>query len=136
MIDVAVKVFGVTLLISLQSEGGRRTRPNQSGFRPGRGCTDQMHNLRRALERRCSFQQATVICFGEFASAFESVDGDSLRWIMVVDGMLFKLLGLIKAYYKSTKIKVRASGCDSVSFGIRSGVRQGCVLSLLPSSIT
>ncbi len=35
----------------------QRTRPNQSGFRPGRGCTDQMHNLRRTLEQRWSFSK-------------------------------------------------------------------------------
>ncbi len=38
-------------------------------------------------------------------------------------------LRLIKAYYSSTKITVRASASDSMSFEIRSGVRQGCALS-------
>ncbi len=37
-----------------------------------------MHNLRRTLEQRWSFQQATVMCFVDFASAFDSVDRDSL----------------------------------------------------------
>ncbi len=50
LIDVAAKVFGVILLKRFQSERNQCTRPNQSGFRPGRGCTDQMHNLRRTLE--------------------------------------------------------------------------------------
>ncbi len=50
LIDVAAKVFGVILLKRFQSERDPRTRPYQSGFRPGRGCTDQMHNLRRTLE--------------------------------------------------------------------------------------
>ncbi len=40
-----------------------------------------------------------------------------------------KPLRLIEAYYASTKIKVRASGSDYMPFEIRSGVRQGCVLS-------
>ncbi len=76
-----------------------------------------------------SFLQATVMCFVDFASAFDSVDRDSLWQIMAADGMLPKLLRLIKAYYSSTKIKVRASGSDSMPFEIRSGVRQGCALS-------
>ncbi len=74
-------------------------------------------------------QQATVMCFVDFASAFDSVDRDSLWWIMAADGMPPKLLTLIKAYYSSTKMKVRASGSDSMPFEIRSGVRQGCALS-------
>ncbi len=38
-----------------QPEMVQRTRPNQSGFRPGRGCTDPTHNLRCTLEQRWSF---------------------------------------------------------------------------------
>ncbi len=67
-----------------------------------------------------------VLCASLTASAFDSVDRDSLWRIMAVDGMLSKL---IKAYYASTKIKVRESGGDSMPFEIRSGVRQGCALS-------
>ncbi len=40
-----------------------------------------------------------------------------------------KLLRLIKAYYASTKKKVRAGGDDSVPFEICSSVRQGCAFS-------
>ncbi len=78
LVDVAAKV-----LTRFQYERGQRTRPNQSGLRPGRGCTDQMHNLRRILDQRWSFQQATVMCFVDFASVFDSVDRDSLWQIMV-----------------------------------------------------
>ncbi len=88
-----------------------------------------MHNLRRILEQRWSFQQATVMCLVDFASAFNSVDRDSLWRILAVEGMPPKLLRLIEAYYSSTKMKIRASGSDSMPFEIRSGVRQGCGLS-------
>ncbi len=79
-------------------------------------------NLRRALEKRWSFQQATVMCFVDFAPAFDSVDRDSLWRIMAADGMPPKHLGLIKVYYSSTKMKVGASGSDSMPFEIHSGV--------------
>ncbi len=71
-----------------------------------------MFNLHRILMQRWSFQQATVLCFVEFASEFDSVDGDSLWHIMTADGMSQKLLGLIKVYCSSTKMKVRATGSD------------------------
>ncbi len=86
MIDVVAKVFGVILLKRFHSEGDQDTRPNQSGFRPGRGCTDQMHNIRRTIEQRWIFQQATVDCFVDFASAFDSVDRDFLWLIMAANG--------------------------------------------------
>ncbi len=55
LIDAAAKIAIVILLKRFQSERDQRTRPYQSGFLPGRGCTDPMHNLRRTLEQHCSF---------------------------------------------------------------------------------
>ncbi len=69
------------------------------------------------------------MCFVDFASAFDFMDRDSLWSVMAADGMPPKLLRLIKAYYSSTKMMVRASGSDSLPFEFRSGVRQGCALS-------
>ena len=129
LIDVAAKVFSALILKRFQAERDKRTRPNQSGFRPGRGCIDQIHNLRRILEQRWRYQQGTCICFVDFAAAFDSVDRQSLWKIMAADGMPPKLLRLIQAYYDSSRTKVRADQTESDYFDICSGVKQGCVLS-------
>ncbi len=68
------------------------------------------------------------LCFVDFDSAFDSVNRDSLWRIMAADEMPPKLLRLIRAYYASTKMKVRASWSELLPFEIRSGVRQGCAL--------
>ncbi|CAE1253263.1 unnamed protein product [Acanthosepion pharaonis] len=47
------------------------------------------------------------------------------------DGFPSKLLNLIKAYYAHTRTKVRCYEEESDSFVVRTGVRQGCVLSLI-----
>ncbi len=65
----------------------------------------------------------------DFASAFDSVGRGPLWRIVAADGMPPKLLRLFKAYYALTKMKVRANGCDSMPFEIRSGVRKGWALS-------
>ncbi len=88
-----------------------------------------MHKLRRTMEQRWSFQQVTVMCFVDFASALDSVDRDFLWRIMAADGMPPNLLRLIKVYYSSTRMNVRANGSDSMPFEIRSSVRQGCGIS-------
>ncbi len=74
--------IGVILLFKrFQAETDQCSRPNLSGFRPGRGCTDQIHNPHHTLEQRWRFQQATVMCFVDGDAAFNSVDRDSL-WRM------------------------------------------------------
>ncbi len=103
LINVAANVYGVILLKKLKSDRHQLTRPNF-----------KLHNLCRTPEQSWSSQQVTVLCFVDFASAFDSVDRDSLWRTMSADGIPTKLLRLIKSYYSSTKMKVRASGNDSM----------------------
>ncbi|CAE1283158.1 unnamed protein product [Acanthosepion pharaonis] len=81
LLDVAAKTFAVLLLKRFQTARDARTRPTQCGFRPGKGCVDQIFNLRRTLEQRWAYQQPTVLCFIDFAAAFDSVDRDALGTI-------------------------------------------------------
>ncbi|CAE1265741.1 unnamed protein product [Acanthosepion pharaonis] len=127
LIDVVAKVFAVLLLRRFQGIRDLRTRPSRGGFRPGRGYVDQIFSLRRTLEQRWAYQQPTVLCFVDFATAFDSVDRGSLLRIMEADGMPAKRL--IKGYYQSTRARVRAYGEESETFEARTGVRQGCALS-------
>ncbi len=77
------------------------------------------------LEILHSYQQPTIVCFMDFAAAFDSVDRRALWRIMEEDGIPPKLLRLIKAYYSSTRTRVRAAGQETTSFEVQSGVRQG-----------
>nr|VZH90282.1 unnamed protein product [Spirometra erinaceieuropaei] len=106
-----------------------RTRPNQVGFRAGRGCADQIFTLRRILEFRHSYQLLTAVCFLDFAAAFDPVHRESLWRIMALNGAPAKIIAMIKAYYRSTTARVLVRNNLSQPFGIRSGVRQGCILS-------
>ena len=117
LIDVAAKVFTVLLLRRFQEERDLRTRRTQAGFRPGRGCTDQIFNLRRTLEERFAHQQPTVVCFVDFAAAFDSVDREALWRLLRADGLPQKLLRLIQAYYRSTTVSVRAYGDKRATSG-------------------
>ncbi len=73
---VTAKVFGVILLERFLTEKDQRTRANQIGFKPGRGCTNQMHNLHWTLEQRWGFQKPTVMCVADCELPFDSADSD------------------------------------------------------------
>ncbi len=57
------RFFGIILLKRCQSERDQSTHLNQSGFRPRRGCMDQMHYLRRPFEQRWTFPFRFVPAF-------------------------------------------------------------------------
>ncbi|BHF83403.1 hypothetical protein SprV_0902654500 [Sparganum proliferum] len=63
LIDVAVKISTIVLLKGFQAVRDSRRRPNQAGFRAGRGCADQIFTLRRIREFRHSYQQPTAVRF-------------------------------------------------------------------------
>nr|VZI45314.1 unnamed protein product [Spirometra erinaceieuropaei] len=128
-IDGAVKIFAIVLLRRFQAMRDSRTRPNPAGFRAGRGCADQIFTLRRILEFRHSYQQPTAVCFIDFAAAFDPVHRESLWRIMALYGVPAKIIAMIKAYYRSTSARVLVRNNLSQPFGIRSGVRQRCILS-------
>ena len=95
---MTAKVFVTLLLRRLLRERESRLRANRGGFRPGRGCVDQIFSLRRILEHRYKFRQPTVACFINFRAAFDSVQRESLWTILRGDGVPEKIVSLIKAY--------------------------------------
>jgi hypothetical protein len=129
LIDIAGKIFSALLLNRFQSFRDGRTRVNQAGFRRGRGCSDQIFSLRRLLEHRYRYQQSTVTCFIDFASAFDSLHRLSLWRILEADGVPTKLINLIRAFYRHPGNRVLVNGEQTDRFETRTGVRQGCPLS-------
>ncbi|VDL90484.1 unnamed protein product [Schistocephalus solidus] len=72
LIDVAAKISAIVLLRRFKAVCDSRTRPNQAGFRAGRGSMDQIFTLRLFLESRHSYQKPIAICLVDFAAAFDS----------------------------------------------------------------
>jgi hypothetical protein len=129
LIDVAAKIFATIILRQITRTRESKVRLYEADFRPEEGCVDQIFTLRRILEHRFKFQQPTTACFVDFKAAFDSVQRSSLWSILEADGVPDKLLALIKAYYSSTKARIRVYGEETIAFGLDSGVRQGCPLS-------
>jgi hypothetical protein len=97
LIDITGKIFAIILLNRFLRIRDSRTRPNQAGFRVGRGCIDQIFSLCLLLEHRNRYKQPTVTCFIDFAAVFYSVNRSSLWRKLEADKMPHKLTNLIKS---------------------------------------
>ncbi len=127
MIDVAAKVFGVILLLLLLLLLLKHSSP--------RG-TSALALIKVALGLDMDARMRCTTYVAHWSSV-----GASSKLLLCASLILLpmadngggwnapKLSRLIKAYYASTRMKVRASGSDSLPFEIRSGGRKGCALS-------
>ena len=129
LLSIGLKVLESIVLHRLRPAYESHARENQCGFRPGRGCIDQIFVLRQILERRHEFRQPTVACFVDFAAAFDSVDRNVLWKIAEAAGAPRNLLEIMRAMYAATESCVRVYGSTSEPFEISTGVRQGSILS-------
>jgi len=118
LLSVVSELFESVLLTRLRNVRDERVRKNQAGFRPGRGCIDQIFTLRQVW---------TIIAFLDFTAAFDSLHRDSLWAILRQDGVPEHYIQLFQALYRDTFSVVRAGDAISEPFCLGSGVRQGAI---------
>ena len=131
MLSVVGKVLAHVISAKLYAQVEEKISECQAGFRKGRGCADQIFTLRRVMEQARVKRVALSMCFVDFKAAYDSLNRGALWKIMRSYGVSDKICKLIRALYGSSKSAVRVDGELSEWFDIKTGVRQGCVLSPL-----
>ena len=106
-----------------------KLREEQTGFRKGRGCTDQIFTLRNIIEQSIEWNMSLFINFIDFKKAFDSIHRNTLWKLMGSYGIPNKIINLVKCFYNNVKCSVILGNTISENFIIKCGVRQGCVLS-------
>ena len=101
----------------------------QAGFRKERSCTDQIVTLRIILEQSAEWNTPLYINFVDFEKAFDSLDRDSLWKLLRHYGVPDKIVTIIRNSYEGLTCRVVHQGQLSDSFEVKTGVRQGCLLS-------
>jgi hypothetical protein len=129
LLSVAGKIYCAILHSRFQDHYESICRQNQAGFRKGRGCAEQIFVTRQVIERRYAHRRCTVLVFVDFKAAFDSVHRTSLWKVLLAAGLPTKLVNLIKDLYNGGSCVVKGFGGKSRSFRVKTGVRQGCILS-------
>ena len=107
----------------------RRLRNEQAGFRKERSCTDQIATLRIIVEQCIEWRSPLYMCFIDFEKAFDSVDRSTMWNILSNYGLPRKFISIIKALYDGFTCQVIHAGTLTEPLDVRTGVRQGCLLS-------
>ena len=131
LLSVPGKVFCRVLLQRVKNSVDKILREEQAGFRSGRSCTDQIFVLRTIVEQSLEWNSALYINFIDFEKAFDSIHHPSLWKILGSYGFPLKIINILKNMYADNQCCVRHEGQESEWFQVKSGVRQGCIISPL-----
>ena len=105
LLSVISKVFMKIIQSRLQEHHGQTSREEQTGFRPHRGCVDQMFTIRQLMEETIRCGKRTTIVFIDFKSAFDCIHWPTLWKALETEHIPDKIIRLLKAtYHGSTSV--------------------------------
>ena len=105
----------------------------QGGFRPGRGCPEQIYALTELIHLRRLRSARTYACFIDIRKAYDTVWHDGLKMRLLecgIHGAMYRALSSLYSGGEST-VRLRGEAGYTDFFPIDTGVRQGCILSPL-----
>ena len=129
LLSVPGKVLNSVILDRLKTGVDAKLRDHQAGFRKDRSCTDQIATLQIIVEQSMEWDSSLYINFVDYEKAFDSLDRDTLWRLLQHYGILHKLISLIRNSYEDMACRVIHAGQLTDSVVVKTGVRQGCLLS-------
>ena len=129
LLSVPGKILNRIILERMKGKVDQTLREQQAGFRQDRSCTDQIATLRIIVEQSIEWNSSLYINFVDYEKAFDSVDRETLWKVLRHYGVPKKLVNMIKNSYEGMSCRVIHEGQLTKNFEVRTGVRQGCLLS-------
>ena len=129
LLSIPGKTFNRVLLNRLKDAVDPHLRDHQAGFRKNRSCTDQIATLRIILEQSVEWNSPLYVNFIDYEKAFDSVDRQSIWKLLRHYGVPEKVTNIIRNSYEGLTCRVIHGQQLTDAFQVRTGVRQGCLLS-------
>jgi len=129
LLSVPSKVLTRVILERLKEALDKRLRSEQAGFRRDRSCTDHIAAMRIIIEQSIEWQCPLYTTFVDFEKAFDSIDRDTIWRLMQHYGFPPKFIQIIKQLYEDSTCQIIHNGKLTDPFKVKTGVRQGCMLS-------
>ena len=123
------KVLNRILLERMKEAADPKLRDKHAGFRRNRSCADQIASLRIIVEQSLEWNSPLYINFIDYEKAFDSVDRETMCKLLRHYGVPKKIISLIRCTFQDMSCKIAHAGQLSESFEVKTGVRQGCLLS-------
>ena len=134
LLNHSYKILTICLLNRLVKETSWFLSDWQSGFRPGRGCRDNVLLLRVIYDQVIPRKSKCVVTFIDFAAAFDSVSHKYIDKALGNAGASRKTRAIFRAIYQAAQGAARIRSVDgkvyiSKTFDVKRGVIQGDIIS-------
>ena len=131
LLNMASKVFCRVILERIKITLDEKLREEQVGFRAGGSCTDQIATQQIIVEQSIEWQSSLYINFIDFEKAFDSISREVLWKLLRHYGVPDKMVTIVRVLYEGFLAQVAHNGQKTQPLIMRTGVRQGCLLSPL-----
>ena len=101
----------------------------QSGFRAGRSCTDNVFCLKQMIEKRLARNRATHLMFVDLQKAYDNIPMQKMWEVLQETNINHTLIQAIQNLYKNMTSVIKIGNKITESFLVNKGLRQGCCLS-------
>ena len=123
------KIFAYLMLGRMEDTLENSHPEEQHGFRKQRRIEEHLLTANLCLQRTLVANIPLWIISLDLSKAFDKVNWEALWAALMQHGVSQHLVWILQCMYYGQSGNVRGDLVDSPDFGIRAGVRQGCVLS-------
>ena len=116
LLSVPGKLYGRILIDRVVEQSEGQIGEEQSGFRKGRSCSDQIFVLRQLCEKMKEKGKKVWIAFMDLEKAYDRVDREALWQVLRIYGIGGRVLRGIMSFYVEGRACVRVGGEISESF--------------------
>lgn len=127
VLDSMGKLYGKVIKERIEKEF--EEQEEQSGFRAGRSCVDNLFCIKQVVEKRSARDREVHLVFVDLEKAYDSVPLMKLWEAMEKNQISDILIGAVKALYKDMTAKIKVGQKLSKSINVTKGLRQGCCVS-------
>ena len=123
------KVYGRILIDRIRNGTDGIFGEEQCRFRRGRECVDQIFTARDVSEKYTSKGKDVYWAFMDLEKAYDRIDREALWTVLQGYGVRGAVLQAVKSFYVGSRACVRVGNEVSRWFEVKTGLRQGCVMS-------
>lgn len=123
------RLYGRILRDLIENEYHNNEEEEQSGFRAGRSCVDNIFCLKQLIEKYLGRNQEVHLMFIDLKKAYDNIPIKKLWRVLQETNINQNLITALKNLYNESKSQIKIRNKLSKAFNVDKGLRQGCCVS-------